>query len=80
MQQPSAPPLPTSSLTTNNHYVPAPYYNQVQQPQPIYYAPYFVEPQPQQQQQQTIGRSEGCFAGFLSTLFCCCLIAEVVDD
>lgn len=80
MQQPSAPPMP-ATMINNNNYIPAPYYK-VQQPQPIYIAPYFTEsmPQPVIKQQQTITRSEGCLAGALSTLFCCCLIEDSIDD
>ncbi len=76
MQQPSAPPMPTNNMNTYP-YVPAPYYNQVQQPQPIYYAPYFNDQQPTPT--PTTTTSEGCLAGVLTTLFCCCLIA-VADD
>lgn len=82
MRQPSAPQLPSNNTYS---YVPAPYYNQVQQPQPIYYAPYFndsitVPPQQHDYQSQTnIQRSEGCLAGALTTLFCCCLIAQAED-
>ena len=78
MLQPSAPPMPTNNMNTYP-YVPAPYYNQVQQPQPIYYAPYFND-QPIQQQTPTATTREGCLAGVLTTLFCCCLISDVVDD
>ena len=79
MQQPSAPPMPVT-MVNNNNYVPAPYYK-VQQIQPIYIAPYFTECMPQPViQQQDATRREGCLAGALSTLFCCCLIEDIIDE
>ena len=82
--QPSAPPLPSNNTYL---YVPAP--GKTMFPltpsfdkTPYYSYQYVVTIPPQQQDyksQTNIQRSEGCLAGALTTLFCCCLIEQAED-